>query len=69
MITAGHGPTRITTPNPPARLSSKSRVERLVSAWSQGIRDDAESEDGADDPLIDASAERNDLEHASLTRK
>ena len=23
------------------------RVERLVSAWSQGIRDDAESEDGA----------------------
>ena len=33
------------------------RVERLVPAWDQGICDDAEPEDEADDPLIDASAE------------
>jgi len=33
------------------------RVERLVSAWNQGIREDAESENGADDPFIGASAE------------
>ncbi|WP_447947176.1 helix-turn-helix domain-containing protein [Microbacterium lacticum] len=31
-------------------------MERLVSAWNQGIRADVESEDGADDPLIGASA-------------
>ena len=28
------------------------RVERLVSAWNQGIRGDAEPECEADDPLI-----------------
>lgn len=33
------------------------RVERLVSAWNQGTRGDADPEDGADDPLIGASAE------------
>ena len=33
------------------------RVERLVSAWNQGIREDAETQNGADDPLIGASAE------------
>jgi len=34
-----------------------SRVEGCVSAWVQGIRSDAESEGGADDLLIGASAE------------
>ena len=35
----------------------RQRVERLVSAWNQGIREDAETQNGADDPLIGASAE------------
>lgn len=47
----------------------RQRVERLVSAWSQGIRDDAESEDGADDPLIDASAEPKKRPRTRLTDK
>lgn len=33
------------------------RVERLVSAWNQGIRGDADAEARADDPLIGAAAE------------
>ena len=43
------------------------RVERLVSAWDQGIREDAESEDGADDPLIGASAEPSKRPRTRLT--
>ena len=43
------------------------RVERLVSAWNQGIREDAESEDGADDPLIGASAEPKKRPRTRLT--
>lgn len=45
------------------------RVERLVSAWNQGIREDAESEDGADDPLIGASAEPKKRPRTRLTDK
>ncbi len=33
------------------------RVERLISAWNQGIREEAEAAEGADDPLIGASVE------------
>ena len=43
------------------------RVEGLVSAWNQGIREDAESEDGADDPLIGASAEPKKRPRTRLT--
>ncbi|WP_454301995.1 hypothetical protein [Salana multivorans] len=43
------------------------RVERLVSAWNQGIREDAEFEDGADDPLIGASAEPKKRPRTRLT--
>ena len=43
------------------------RVERLVSAWNQGIRADAESENGADDPLIGASAEPKKRPRTRLT--
>lgn len=45
------------------------RVERLVSAWNQGIREDAESEDGADDPLIRVSAEPKKRPRTRLTDK
>ena len=43
------------------------RVEGLVSAWNQGIREDAESEDEADDPLIGASAEPKTRPRTRLT--
>lgn len=43
------------------------RVERLVSAWNQGIREDAESEVWADDPLIGASAEPKKRPRTRLT--
>ena len=43
------------------------RVERLVSAWNQGIRADTESEDGADDPLIGAAAEPKKRPRTRLT--
>ena len=43
------------------------RVERLVSAWNQGIRVYAESEHGADDPLIGASAEPKKRPRTRLT--
>ncbi|WP_454158213.1 hypothetical protein [Microbacterium lacticum] len=43
------------------------RAERLVSAWNEGIRGDAESEDGADDPLIGASAEPKNRPRTRLT--
>lgn len=41
----------------------RSRVERLVSAWNQGTRGDAE----ADDPLIGASAEPKRRPRTRLT--
>ena len=43
------------------------RVERLVSAWNQGIREDPETEDRADDPLIGASAEPMKRSRTRLT--
>ncbi|GAB2485938.1 hypothetical protein GCM10027030_19970 [Luteococcus sediminum] len=43
------------------------RVERLVSAWNQGIREGAEAEGEADDPLIAASAEPRRLTRTRLT--
>ena len=43
------------------------RVERLVSAWNQGIREDAETQNGADDPLIGASAEPKKRPRTRLT--
>jgi len=43
------------------------RVERLVSAWIQGICGDAEPEGEADDPLIGASAEPKQRPRTRLT--
>ena len=43
------------------------RVERLVSAWNQGIRGDAEPECEADDPLIGASVEPTKRPRTRLT--
>ena len=45
----------------------RQRVERLVSAWNQGVRADAEPEDGADDPSIGASAEPRRRARTPLT--
>lgn len=43
------------------------RVERLVSAWNQGIREDATPVGEPDDPLIDASAEPSKRPRTRLT--
>ena len=43
------------------------RVERLVSAWNQGVRGDAEPDGEADDPLIGASAEPTKRPRTRLT--
>ncbi|CCH76163.1 hypothetical protein BN12_110019 [Nostocoides japonicum T1-X7] len=43
------------------------QVERLVSAWNQGIREDAEPEGKADDPLIGKSAEPRKRPRTRLT--
>ncbi|GGM35294.1 hypothetical protein GCM10010489_02690 [Microbacterium saperdae] len=43
------------------------RVQKLVSAWNQGLRGDAESEDDADDALIGASAEPKKRPRTRLT--
>ena len=43
------------------------QVERLVSAWNQGICGDAEPEGEADDPLIGASAEPKQRPRTRLT--
>ena len=51
------------------RRNRRPRVERLVSAWNQGIREDAESEDGADDPLTRVSAEPKKRPRTRLTDK
>lgn len=46
------------------------RVERLVSAWNQGIRDDADFAGGEpDDPLIGASAEPKKRPRTPLTEE
>ena len=45
----------------------RDRVERLVSAWNQGTREDAEPEGEADDPLIGASAEPKKRPRTRLT--
>ena len=45
----------------------RQRVERLVSAWNQGIRADAEADGEADDPLIGASAEPKKRPRTRLT--
>jgi len=42
-------------------------VERLVSAWNQGARGDAEPEDRTDAPLIGASAEPRKRPRTPLT--
>ena len=43
------------------------QVERLVSAWDQGTRGDAEPDGEADDPLIGVSAEPKKRPRARLT--
>jgi hypothetical protein len=43
------------------------RVERLVSAWNQGIRAEARSDEGADDPLIGTAAEPKNRPRTRLT--
>ena len=43
------------------------RVERLVSAWNQGTRGDAEADSEAADPLIGASAEPKKRPRTRLT--
>lgn len=45
------------------------RVEKLVSAWNQGSRDDAEAMGTADDPLIVAAAEPSKRPRTRLTDK
>ena len=45
------------------------RVERLVSVWNQGVREDADAEGEADDPLIGASAEPTKRPRTRLTDK
>lgn len=45
------------------------RVEKLVSAWNQGTRDDAEVTGTADDPLIGAAAEPGKRPRTRLTDK
>ena len=43
------------------------RVERLVSAWNQGTRDEADPAGEPDDPLIGASAEPKKRPRTRLT--
>ena len=43
------------------------RVESLVSAWNQGIREDADPAGESDDPLIGASAEPKKRPRTRLT--
>jgi hypothetical protein len=45
----------------------RQRVVRLVSAWNQDIREDAEFEDGTDGPLIGASVEPKKRHRTRLT--
>ena len=43
------------------------RVQKLVSAWNQGIHDHADAEDETDDALIAASAEPSKRPRTRLT--
>ena len=45
----------------------RQQVERLVSAWNQGIRDDPDPAGEPDDPLIGASAEPKKRPRTRLT--
>lgn len=45
------------------------RVQKLVSAWNQGIRDDADPESEADDALIEAATEPKKRPRTRLTDK
>lgn len=45
------------------------RVQKLVSAWNQGIRGEADDTGEADDPLIGASAEPSRRPRTRLTDK
>lgn len=45
----------------------RQRVERLVSAWNQGIREDAAPVGEPDDPLIGASLEPSKRPRTRLT--
>ena len=45
------------------------RIERLVSAWNQGVREDAAPVGEPDDSLIGASAEPNKRPRTRLTDK
>ncbi len=45
------------------------RVERLVSAWSQGVHGDAESDGEPEDPLLGVSAEPKKRPRTRLTDK
>ncbi len=47
--------------------NSRQRAEQLVSAWSQGIRADAESAGKADDALIEAPTTPKKRPRALLT--
>lgn len=49
------------------RGNKRSRVQKLVAAWDQGIHGDADSEAGAGDPLIGASAEPKKRARTRLT--
>ncbi len=45
------------------------RVQKLVSAWNQGVREDAKPEGEVADPLIGASAEPKKRPRTRLTDK
>lgn len=45
------------------------RVQKLASAWNQGIHGDADAEGGAADPLIEASTEPSRRPRTRLTDK
>lgn len=47
--------------------NKRPRVRKLVSVWNQGIRGDAESESGTDDPLVSASKQPSRRPRTRLT--
>ena len=49
--------------------NKRPRVQKLVSAWNQGIRGEAVSESGVDDPLIGASTDPSKRPRTRLTDK
>ena len=50
-------------------MNRRPRVEKLVSAWNKGTRDDAKAASTADDPLSDAAAEPSKRPRTRLTDK